>query len=123
MRMSNWEKLGIIREEKGLQEGLKVIRELKEKMSRVGITEARSYNILWNDWLNMSNLLDVSEIVGISALERKESRGAHYRSDFPKKNNREYLKNFFIKRQNGEIKLYERPTLMNRLKPEEIKFE
>jgi succinate dehydrogenase / fumarate reductase flavoprotein subunit len=100
-----------------------VIRELKEKMSRVGIAEARSYNILWNDWLNMSNLLDVSEIVGISALERKESRGAHYRSDFPKKNNREYLKNFFIKRQNGEIKLYERPTVMNRLKPEEIKFE
>jgi succinate dehydrogenase/fumarate reductase flavoprotein subunit len=123
MRMSNWEKLGIIREEKGLQEGLRVIRELKEKMSRVGISEARSYNILWNDWLNMSNLLDVSEIVGISALERKESRGAHYRSDFPKKNNREYLKNFFIKRQNGEIKLYERPTVMNRLKPEEIKFE
>jgi succinate dehydrogenase / fumarate reductase flavoprotein subunit/fumarate reductase flavoprotein subunit len=123
MRMSNWEKLGIIREEKGLQEGLRVIRELKEKMSRVGIPEARSYNILWNDWLNMCNLLDVSEIVGISALERKESRGAHYRSDFPKKNNREYLKNFFIKRQNGEIKIYERPTVMNRLKPEEIKFE
>jgi succinate dehydrogenase / fumarate reductase flavoprotein subunit/fumarate reductase flavoprotein subunit len=123
MRVSNWEKLGIIREEKGLQEGLGVIRELKEKMGRVGISEARSYNILWNDWLNMSNLLDVSEIVGISALERKESRGAHYRSDFPKKNNREYLKNFFIKRQNAEIKIYERPTKMNRLKPEEIKFE
>ena len=123
MRMSNWEKLGIIREEKGLQEGLGVIRELKEKMGLVGIPEARSYNILWNDWLNMSNLLDVSEIVGISALERKESRGAHYRSDFPKKDNREYLKNFFIKRQNGEIKIYERPTKMNRLKPEEIKFE
>jgi succinate dehydrogenase/fumarate reductase flavoprotein subunit len=123
MRMSNWEKVGIIREEKGLQEGLSVIRELKEKMSRVGIPEARSYNILWNDWLNMDNLLDVSEIVGISAMERKESRGAHYRSDYPKKNNREYLKNFFIKRQNGETKVYERPTVMNRLKPEEIKFE
>jgi succinate dehydrogenase flavoprotein subunit len=123
MRMSNWEKVGIIREEKGLQEGLEVIRELKEKVDRVGIPEARSYNILWNDWLNMSNLLDVSVIVGISALARKESRGAHYRSDFPKKNNREYLKNFFIKRQNGEPKVYERPTVMNRMKPEEIKFE
>ena len=123
MRVSNWEKLGIIREEKGLQEGLKVIRDLKERIKQVGIPEARSYNILWNDWLNMSNLLDVSEIVGMAALERKESRGAHYRSDFPKKNNREYLKNFFIKFQNGEIKIYERPTVMNRLKPEEIKFE
>ena len=123
MRMSNWEKLGIIREEKGLQEGLKVIRDLKERIKQVGITEGRPYNILWNDWLNMSNLLDVSEIVGMAALERKESRGAHYRSDFPKKNNREYLKNFFVKLQNGGIKIYERPTMMNRLKPEEIKFE
>ena len=123
MRVSNWEKLGIIREEKGLQEGLKAIRELKEKINQVAISEGRSYNILWNDWLNMRNLLDVSEIVGISALERRESRGAHYRSDFPKKNNREYLKNFFIKFRDGEPKVYERPTAMNRLKPEEIKFE
>jgi succinate dehydrogenase/fumarate reductase flavoprotein subunit len=123
MRMSNWERLGIIREEKGLQEGLRLIRELKEKLDQVGIPAGRSYNILWNDWLNMRNLLDVSEIVGISALERKESRGAHYRSDFPKKNNREYLKNFLIKHRGGENKIYERPTEMNRLKPEEIKFE
>ena len=123
MRLSNWERLGIIREEKRLEEGLKVIRELREKMNQVGIPEGRSYNILWNDWLNMRNLLDVSEVVGISALERKESRGAHYRSDFPKKNNQEYLKNFLIKKQNGETKVYERPTVMNRLQPEEIKFE
>jgi succinate dehydrogenase/fumarate reductase flavoprotein subunit len=123
MRLSNWEKLGIIREEKGLQEGLNAIRELKDKISQVGIPDSRSYNILWNDWLNMRNLLDVSEIVGISALERKESRGAHYRSDFPKKNNREYLKNFFVKCRNGEPKISERPTAMNRLTPEEIKFE
>jgi succinate dehydrogenase/fumarate reductase flavoprotein subunit len=123
MRLSNWERLGIIREEKGLQEGLSLIRELKEKLDQVGIPAGRSYNILWNDWLNMRNLLDVSEIVGISALERKESRGAHYRSDFPKKNNREYLKNFLIKHRGGENKIYERPTEMNRLKPEEIKFE
>jgi succinate dehydrogenase / fumarate reductase flavoprotein subunit/fumarate reductase flavoprotein subunit len=123
MRLSNWERLGIIRDERGLQDGLNVLRDLKEKMNRVGIPEGRSYNILWNDWLNMRNLLDVSEIVGISALERKESRGAHYRSDFPRKNNREYLKNVFIKLQNGEAKVYERPTEMNRMKPEEIQFE
>jgi succinate dehydrogenase/fumarate reductase flavoprotein subunit len=123
MRVSNWEKLGIIREENGLREGLRVVWELKEKLNQVGIPAGRSYNILWNDWLNMRNLLDVSEIVGISALERKESRGAHYRSDFPKKNNREYLKNFLIKHQDGKNKVYERPTVMNRLKPEEIKYE
>jgi len=123
MRLSNWEKLGIIRDEAGLQEGLRVVRELKEKMRRAGISGGRAYNIVWNDWLNMRNLLDVSEIVGMSAQERRESRGAHYRSDFAKKNNAQYLKNFFIKRVNGEIKLYDRPVVMNRLKPEDIGFE
>jgi fumarate reductase flavoprotein subunit len=120
MRQRNWEKLGIIREEKGLQEGLNILGELREKVGRVGIPAGRSYNILWNDWLNMTNLLDVSEIVGISALERRESRGAHYRSDFPQKNNQEYLKNFFIKRENGERRVYDRPVVLSRLKPEDI---
>ena len=123
LRMSNWEKIGIIREEKGLKEGLEVIGELKEKLGQVGIVGGTVYNIPWNDWLNLRNLLDVSEIVGLSALERKESRGAHYRSDFPKKNNKEYLKNFFIKREKGQIRIYERPVAFSRLKPEDIKFE
>ncbi len=83
----------------------------------------RSYNIPWNDWLNMRNLLDVSEIVGLSALERKESRGAHYRSDFPKKNNKEYLKNFFINGDKDGKKSLRTPGELNRLKPEDIGFE
>jgi succinate dehydrogenase / fumarate reductase flavoprotein subunit/fumarate reductase flavoprotein subunit len=123
LRLSNWEKLGIIREEKGLLEGLQIIQELQEKMNRVGVAGGKAYSIPWNDWLNMRNLLDVSAIVGQSALKRQESRGAHYRNDFPKKNNKEYLKNFFIKREKGETKIYERPVVLNRLKPEDIGFE
>ena len=123
LRLSNWEKLGIIREEKGLLEGLQIIQELQEKMNRVGVAGGKACNIPWNDWLNMRNLLDVSAIVGQSALKRQESRGAHYRNDFPKKNNKEYLKNFFIKREKGETKIYERPVVLNRLKPEDIGFE
>ena len=123
MRLSNWEKLGIIREERGLQESLRLFQEWKEKMNQAGIPGGKAVNILWNDWLNMRNLLDVSAIVGRSALERKESRGAHYRSDFPKKNNKEYLKNFFIKMEKGEARIYDRPVVYNRMKPEDIGFE
>jgi fumarate reductase flavoprotein subunit len=122
LRLSNWEKLGIIRDEKGLQEGLRTIRELKEKMDQVGIAGSRAYNITWNDWLNLRNMLEVSEMIGRSATERRESRGAHYRSDFPKKNNKEYLKNFFIKRIKGEMKIYERPVALSRLRPEDVGF-
>lgn len=123
LRIGNWEKLGILREEKGLREGLQAIQELRERLNRVGVPGGQACNIAWNDWLNLRNLLDVSEMIGRSALERKESRGAHYRSDFPKKNNQGFLKNFFIKLKNGEMKIYERPVVLNRLKPEDIGFE
>ena len=122
LRVSNWEKLGIIRDEKGLNEGLAKIQELKERIDQAGIAGDKVSNMPWNDWLNLRNLLDVSELVGSAALERKESRGAHYRSDFPEKNNRDYLKNFFIKRTDGEMKIYERPVVLSRLRPEEIGF-
>lgn len=123
LRLSNWEKLGITRDEKALLEGLQTIQELKGKMDQVGIAGSRVCNISWNDWLNMRNLLDASEMIGRSALERKESRGAHYRNDFPEKNNKEYLKNFFIKREKGEPKIYERPVALSRLRPEDVGFE
>ncbi len=123
MRVSNWEKIGIIREEKGIQEGLAAVLDLKEQMEKVGAPGGKACNIFWNDWLNMRNLLDASEMVGRSALERRESRGAHYRSDFPQKNNQEFLRNFFIKRENGNLKIYDRPVNLNRLKPEDIGFE
>ncbi len=123
LRLTNWERLGIIREEKGLRDGIQGVQDLKEKMDRVGIAGGRASNIAWNDWLNMRNLLDASEMIGRSALERRESRGAHYRSDFPKKNNKEYLKNFFIKRRDGEITIYEKPVMMERIRPEDIGFE
>jgi len=123
LRMSNWEKLGIIREEKGLKEGLAVVQELKDEIDRVGIAGDRASNIPWNDWLNLRNLIDVSEMIGRAALQRKESRGAHYRSDHPEKNNRDYLKNFFIKRTKGEIRIDDRPVVLSRLRPEEMGFE
>jgi len=123
LRLSNWERLGIIRDEKGLLKGLEVIGEVKEGLDRASVSGGKACNIAWNDWLNLRNLVDASEMIGRSALERRESRGAHYRSDFPKKNSREYLKNFFIKRQDGEMKIYERPVALSRLKPEDIGFE
>ncbi|MGQ9694123.1 MAG: L-aspartate oxidase [Thermodesulfobacteriota bacterium] len=123
MRLSNWDNLGIIRDGEGLRRGVETIKELKEKMDKVGVPGGKIYNIIWQDWLNVRNLLDVSEVVGLSAWERKESRGAHFRSDFPEKNNKDFLQNILIKKEGEEIKIYKRPVIFNRLKPEDIGWE
>ena len=63
------------------------IRELVSASERVSVDGNREYNTGWHTALDLHHLLTVSEIVTRSALLRKESRGAHFRDDFPEKNN------------------------------------
>jgi succinate dehydrogenase / fumarate reductase flavoprotein subunit len=79
------ELVGIVRQEQEMRQALERIQDLKAASERVSITGNREYNSGWHTALDLRNLLTVSEIVARSALERKESRGAHFRDDFPAK--------------------------------------
>ena len=77
--------VGIVRQEQEMLQALERIRELKVASERVSVDGNREYNAGWHTALDLHNLLTVSEIVTRAALERKESRGAHFRDDFPAK--------------------------------------
>jgi len=81
------ELVGIVRQEQEMLQALDRIQELKAASERVSVDGNREYNTGWHTALDLYHLLTVSEIVTRSALERKESRGAHFRDDFPEKNN------------------------------------
>jgi succinate dehydrogenase / fumarate reductase, flavoprotein subunit len=68
-----------------MQQALGRIRELALASHSVSVGGNREYNTGWHTALDLHNLLTVSEIVTLAALERKESRGAHFRDDFPAK--------------------------------------
>jgi len=68
-----------------MEEALEVIAKLKVRAAKAGITGNREYNGGWHTALDLDNLLTVSEIVARAALERKESRGAQFRDDYPEK--------------------------------------
>jgi succinate dehydrogenase / fumarate reductase flavoprotein subunit len=68
-----------------MQQALTVIQALKARASRVGVSGHREYHAGWHTALDLRNLLAVSECVAVSAIERKESRGGHFREDFPAK--------------------------------------
>lgn len=77
--------VGIVRREDELQRALEGIQKLKERSAKTAVPGNREYNPGWHTALDLTNLLTVSEAITLSAVERKESRGGHYRDDFPEK--------------------------------------
>ncbi|SHH01898.1 L-aspartate oxidase [Marivita hallyeonensis] len=79
-----WDDVGVMRTEAGLNHGLKRIAEISEELMEVGVAaDSLAFNLTWHDWLNMRSLCDISEVITKAALARNNSRGAHYREDFP----------------------------------------
>jgi len=79
-----WEKVGIIRDADGLGEALRALDGLERALDDCPIGDApRTFNLAWHDWLNLKSLVAVSRTITRAAIAREESRGAHYRSDFP----------------------------------------
>ncbi|HEY7304538.1 MAG TPA: fumarate reductase/succinate dehydrogenase flavoprotein subunit [Bryobacteraceae bacterium] len=77
--------VGIVRREEEMQRARAQLNELKGRACRVGVTGNREYNGGWHTALDLQNLLTVSEIITRAAIERKESRGAQFREDYPSK--------------------------------------
>jgi succinate dehydrogenase / fumarate reductase flavoprotein subunit len=77
--------VGIVREEAEMRRALDALQALKAQAERAGVTGHREYNNGWHTALDLGNLLVVSEAITLSALERKESRGGHFRADHPDK--------------------------------------
>jgi len=79
-----WQRVGILRDARGLTQALHELAALGAELERTGIQDTtRPFNLTWHDWLNLQSLIDVSRVIAQAALARQESRGAHYREDFP----------------------------------------
>jgi len=81
-----WREVGIIRDEAGLQRAARALPDLAARLDGYtlpGGAEHRRFSVAWQDWLNLKSLIEVSEVICACALARKNSRGAHYRSDHP----------------------------------------
>ena len=83
-----WEKVAIIRNENGLKSALKKIDELKSKSRNMHVPEGRGFNKNLLDALEIENMLTVASLVTQSAILRRESRGSHYREDYPERDER-----------------------------------
>jgi len=102
--------VGIVRQEKEMLQALDRIQQLKQRAARVGVSGNREYNPGWHTAIDLDNLLAVSEMVTLAALERKESRGAHFRDDFPSKDDKFGSFNIVIRKgSGGEMQVVREP--------------
>jgi len=111
--------VGIVRKEEEMRRALEGIRALAQRVARVRVTGNREYNPGWHTALDLDNLLVVAEMVARSALERKESRGAQFREDYPDKDESFGRVNLVVRKSaEGEFQLSRRPIPEM---PEELK--
>jgi fumarate reductase flavoprotein subunit len=79
-----WERVGIVRDAAGLQQAKAELDALDAELDASAVAHAeRAFNLTWHDWLNLKSLVAVSRAIAIAASARCDSRGAHYRADFP----------------------------------------
>jgi fumarate reductase flavoprotein subunit len=115
-----WDDVGIMRDAAGLARAESALDALEAELDRTGIADSNlAYSLSWHDWLNLKNLILVSKSIRQAAMAREDSRGAHYRTDFPEVRNLESSHYTCVTLQNDRLHCTTRPVHFTRVKPGE----
>jgi succinate dehydrogenase / fumarate reductase flavoprotein subunit len=117
------EKCSVFRNHRDLQQALTEIRQLQDRIANLTLTsQGRRFNYALEEALELENMLKTAEAIVFSALQRKESRGAHYREDFPERNDRKWLKHTLVYGSPEGLKLRYKPVTVTRFPPKERRY-
>jgi fumarate reductase flavoprotein subunit len=79
-----WDKVGISREAGPLKEAVSTLSAIDAELDMYALSDhQRAFNLSWHDWMNLKSLVEISRVITEAALAREDSRGAHFRADFP----------------------------------------
>jgi fumarate reductase flavoprotein subunit len=115
-----WDDVGILRSAPGLTRALERLEALDAALSATGIADDdRAFNLSWHDWINLRNLITVSRTIAAAALSREDSRGAHFREDFPATDDLDRSTFTVVSLHDGRLVQSRLPVAFNRVKPGE----
>ncbi len=117
------EQCSVFRNGRTLEETLSQVRQLKKRCLNLGLTnKSRIFNYELQEALELSNMLRIAEVIIYSALRRTESRGAHFRSDFPERNDDEWLKHTLVQETPSGLAESYKPVDISRFTPEKRRY-
>jgi succinate dehydrogenase / fumarate reductase flavoprotein subunit len=115
--------LYVFRNKKEMQQALKEITAIKERFSKIAIVDkGKVYNTNLTDAIETGNMIELARAVAASALERKESRGAHVVAEYPKRDDKKWLKHTIICKKGRTLRISYLPVAITRWQPEERKY-
>jgi fumarate reductase flavoprotein subunit len=115
-----WRDVGILRTAEGLARGAARLAELDRELDAVGVADDdRAFNLTWHDWLNLKNLIAVSRVITQAAIAREDSRGAHFREDFPGAGDLAASTFTVVRQRDGAPEIAREPVRFTRVKPGE----
>ena len=113
-----WQDAGILRTRAGLLRAQSQLLALDDELDRVGVADDdRAFNLSWHDWLNLRSLIRVSHAITAAALAREDSRGAHFREDFPETGDLDTSRYTVVQKRDDQLELTERPVIFTRVRP------
>jgi len=106
-----WKNLGLVRSGEGLEETLRAFDALRALVvNRLRVTgRTRVINREWMEAIELENMLDVGQAMAAAALARTETRGAHYRQDYPEQDDVGWRANLYVRRDRGRPHVERRP--------------
>ena len=115
-----WNDVGVLRDRAGLDRALASLDDIEAELLATGVPDGdRAFNLSWHDWLNLRSLTETSRVIALAARARENSRGAHFREDFPEPGDLA-SSTFMVARQRDErIEMSERPVEFTIIKPGE----
>jgi fumarate reductase flavoprotein subunit len=115
-----WDDVGIIRDAASLTRAAGKLDELDARLDTTGVESGDlAFNLTWHDWLNLKSLILVSKSIRCAAMAREDSRGAHFRTDFPDVRDLENSRYTCVTWQDGRFAITNKPVVFNRVKPGE----
>jgi succinate dehydrogenase / fumarate reductase flavoprotein subunit len=117
------EKVGLFRTKKELEDALEEIRQIREDYGRACLSGiCRRYSQVLVNMIEFAFMLDLTEVITLGALRREETRGSHCRLDFPKRNDKDWLKHTLVTIKDGQPEVSYRPVRITNYQPEERKY-